>query len=555
MARRTSFMTVITRTAREMERQQRRAIREREQQVKALQRAHEKAARERAKLAAQVAKNQKEQEKERQRQYTASREADIELKNAELDDRIATLESVLSTTLEIDDYIDLDELKEKPEYPPLEILSQYTSPVAEPEFSAYEPPAPTGISAYLPNVRSRYASEFEIAKKRYEADLAKAREREAFRLKRIAEIKAAHAESVAKIDAEIKEQHSEIEEFKGRLEQGSVEAILDYFRLVLESSVYPDDFPQQAKLAYIAESRQLVIEYDLPTLDIVPEEASFKYVKARDEITSTSRAASQRKALYASLIAQVTLRTIHEVFEADRGRFVDTVVFNGHVDVVDKATGRDIRPCLVTLRTTKDVFGALDLSRVDPQLCLKNLNAGVSQNPSELAPVRPVLEFNMVDPRFVEEVDVMSSLDTRPNLMELSPTEFESLITNLFHKMGLEARTTQASRDGGVDCVAWDPRPIFGGKVIIQAKRYKNTVGVSAVRDLYGTLQNEGASKGILVTTSGYGKAAYEFAQNKPLELLDGSNLLYLLAEHAEIDARIEIPDSWIEPEYDTPSA
>jgi len=57
-----------------------------------------------------------------------------------------------------------------------------------------------------------------------------------------------------------------------------------------------------------------------------------------------------------------------------------------------------------------------------------------------------------------------------------------------------------------------DNRPIFGGKVTIQAKRYKNTVGVSAVRDLFGTLQNEGASKGTLVTTSGYGKAAFEFA-------------------------------------------
>lgn len=43
-----------------------------------------------------------------------------------------------------------------------------------------------------------------------------------------------------------------------------------------------------------------------------------------------------------------------------------------------------------------------------------------------------------------------------------------------------------ASRDGGVDCVAFDPRPIFGGKVVIQAKRYKGTVGVSAVRDLFG---------------------------------------------------------------------
>ncbi len=38
--------------------------------------------------------------------------------------------------------------------------------------------------------------------------------------------------------------------------------------------------------------------------------------------------------------------------------------------------------------------------------------------------------------------------------MELTPSEFESLITNLFEKMGLETRQTQASRDGGVDCVA-----------------------------------------------------------------------------------------------------
>jgi hypothetical protein len=75
--------------------------------------------------------------------------------------------------------------------------------------------------------------------------------------------------------------------------------------------------------------------------------------------------------------------------------------------------------------------------------------------------------------------------------------------------MGLETRQTQASRDGGVDCVAFDPRPIFGGKVVIQAKRYKNTAGVSAVRDLFGTMQGE--FKGILVTTSGYGQAAAPF--------------------------------------------
>jgi restriction system protein len=132
--------------------------------------------------------------------------------------------------------------------------------------------------------------------------------------------------------------------------------------------------------------------------------------------------------------------------------------------------------------------------------------------------------------------------------MELTPNEFENLITNLFQKMGLETRQTRPSRDGGVDCVAYDPRPILGGKVVIQAKRYKNTVGVSAVRDLFGTVHNEGASKGILVATSGYGQASFEFAEGKPLELLSGSNLLYLLSEHAGIEARIEPPEDWVDP-------
>ncbi|MNW00747.1 Mrr restriction system protein [compost metagenome] len=90
-----------------------------------------------------------------------------------------------------------------------------------------------------------------------------------------------------------------------------------------------------------------------------------------------------------------------------------------------------------------------------------------------------------------------------------------------------------------MDAVAFDTRPILGGKVVIQAKRYRDTVGVSAVRDLYGTMMNEGATKGILVCTSGYGVDAYKFSQDKPIELIDGGGLLYLLREHAGVEARI----------------
>jgi restriction system protein len=125
--------------------------------------------------------------------------------------------------------------------------------------------------------------------------------------------------------------------------------------------------------------------------------------------------------------------------------------------------------------------------------------------------------------------------------------DFEHLVREIFENEfsanGGEVKVTQASKDGGVDAVAFDPDPIRGGKIIIQAKRYTNTVGVSAVRDLYGTVMNEGATKGILVTTSDYGPDAYGFAKDKPLTLLNGANLLHLLEKHGH-KAKIDLKEA-----------
>jgi restriction system protein len=447
-------------------------------------------------------------------------------RNEQLDERVADLAGILTATFDVDSRLDLETLKtvvDPPQFDPEALAASF--PLA---------PPPKGLRRLVPGAMKRHRELVERHKEVVDTMLAQAR--------------AEHQESVRQLEKEASDHNAEIDRFRISLEAGEPDAIVQYFHMVLERSPYPDGFPNRSKAAYVPESKQLVIEYDLPPLSVVPTEGAFRYVKVKDEILSTPRPARQRTALYASIVAQVALRVIHEVFWADRRGMLDVVVFNGHVDTVDRATGKPARPCLVTVRTTRETFLALDLSNVEPAACLRGLNASVSKSPAELVPVRPVLEFNMVDPRFIEETDVLTTLDKRPNLMELTPSEFENLITNLFERMGLETRLTQASRDGGVDCVAYDPRPIFGGKVVIQAKRYKNTVGVSAVRDLFGTLQNEGASKGILVTTSGYGKAAFEFAEGKPLELLSGSNLLYLLAKHAGVEAKIEPPDDWQDP-------
>ncbi len=117
-------------------------------------------------------------------------------------------------------------------------------------------------------------------------------------------------------------------------------------------------------------------------------------------------------------------------------------------------------------------------------------------------------------------------------LLEMNPTAFEQLVAELMRRMGLRTEHTGMSGDGGVDCVAYDDRPVVGGKVIMQVKRYSNTVNPSVVRDLFGTVHASGATKGVLVTTSGFGPESREFAQGKPLELIDGAQLDTLLRQY-----------------------
>ena len=485
-------------------------------------------------------------DKEAKRRYAEARAAEAQSLNDDLAATVSALERLLAATLGVDDHIDFESLKERAEIPPFQ-PGAVGSPIPGPTFTA--PEAPTGLRKLMPGAAAKHEAAVDAARAEYEAALAAWRSEEADRVAKLETMQAEHDRRVAEIVEQTEMQHAAVDAFRSAVDQAQPDAVVEYFNLVLEASAYPDGFTKSRRLAYVPDSRQLVLEYDLPTIDGVPAVREYRYIKARDEIASAARPATQRRALYASIVAQTSLRCVHELFEADRQGLIDTIVYNGMVDSIDKRTGHPARTCLVTLRTTRDRFAELDLKNVDPAECLKGLNAGVSRNPAELAPVRPVLEFDMVDDRFVEEADVLSGLDQRPNLMDLTPGEFESLITNLFETMGLDTRQTRPSRDGGVDCVAFDPRPVLGGKVVIQAKRYKNTVGVSAVRDLFGTVHNEGAAKGILITTSGYGKASFEFAQSKPLELLDGTNLLYLLREHAGIEARIEPPEDWVDPE------
>jgi restriction system protein len=172
---------------------------------------------------------------------------------------------------------------------------------------------------------------------------------------------------------------------------GEPAGIAAHVESVLTALPLPRCVKPKAKVAYFPDSRQLVVEYELPTVDVVPKAKSYRYVKSRETVVEKARPASQVKALYRSTIAQLTLLCLATVLECDSERHVDVVVFNGVVDTLDPRSGQPIRPCLITVQVTADTFAEINLEHADPSACLKHLSATVSQNPTELVPVRPLL--------------------------------------------------------------------------------------------------------------------------------------------------------------------
>ena len=84
-----------------------------------------------------------------------------------------------------------------------------------------------------------------------------------------------------------------------------------------------------------------------------------------------------------------------------------------------------------------------------------------------------------------------------------------------------------------------DPRPLFGGAVVIYAERGK-AVGAATAAGLAEEVAAAGATKGILVAIDGFDVEVHEAVAGRPIELLDGPALLNLLAEHSRVKARIE---------------
>jgi superfamily II DNA or RNA helicase len=123
---------------------------------------------------------------------------------------------------------------------------------------------------------------------------------------------------------------------------------------------------------------------------------------------------------------------------------------------------------------------------------------------------------------------------TIESLGQISPQQFERLITNLYEKMGYQVKLTPQTRDQGIDIYAKRVSESGTESLAIQCKHYPNgTVGVEHARSLYGVIQDQPSiTRGVLITTGSFSRECKEFTKGKRLELFNVNYVCGLLEKY-----------------------
>jgi len=527
----------------EIQRERMRQQRLRDQDFRAFRQAEERTQRERFKAQKAAARKAAVDLTEAKRLYREDRKAEAEEMSRAVQDQVTELDGVLAAGTRTSPLPIFRSLKQQETYPPFDAGS-LGEPLPPPLWEQFAPDPPSGFrrragSARYVREEQEARAAFDGARRRHAAAEIRRREQLAERQE---DYRAASAEAIS----QAREHNEGIDEFARDFRAGDSESVARFCTLVLDSSAYPDDFPHQTRVIYRPEPREVVVEWELPPQSVIPVERGYKYVATRDVIDPVDRPEQEIKERYANLIARVTLRTIHEVLVSTPASVVDAVTFYGYVSAIDPGTGQPSRPLLLNVTALRAKFETFVLAALDPIACLKGeLTALVSPHPYDLEPVRPMVNFDslLAQFKFVAGADVIAGLDSRQDLLAISPFEFETFAKQLFEAMGMKSWKTQDIKDDGVDAVAVSEAPVFGGLCVIQAKRSRYAVGIDVVRALAGTMEDKHATKGVVITTSWVTKDGHAFAtRHGRIEIMECDHLKYLCKEHLGLDVLISLP-------------
>jgi restriction system protein len=137
--------------------------------------------------------------------------------------------------------------------------------------------------------------------------------------------------------------------------------------------------------------------------------------------------------------------------------------------------------------------------------------------------------------RFLKGKTVPRQVKDLNEVDKMSGLEFEQFLVPLFEKLGYQAHVTKGSGDFGADLVLHRKHK----KIVVQAKRYSKTIGVSAIQEIVAAKGYYNASGAMVVTNNYFTPAAENLAQANKVRLLDRDELIYMMNNDIKTSSRV----------------
>ena len=295
-------------------------------------------------------------------QYFANRAAEADRRSRELADRVAELRSLLERGLRRNPRVDLTALRAEFD-PPAPDLGAVGWRAVPPDWARYEPPPPSVVDRLAGGTRHR--QQVAAARAAYEAARADYERAEAERQLRFDEARRRYVTRLAEERRRVDEHNRSVDAFLAALRRREPAAVSRYLRMVLAAMPLPAGFPRAVEVAWP------VVRFELPGPEVVPAARAVLYLRHTDELRELPRPAEEVAALYRSVLAQVALLCLRDLFVADPG--LDAVTFSGHVrgaEVLRVDTRRAAVEALAGRELPAEVAVAT-LSTLDPETELR----------------------------------------------------------------------------------------------------------------------------------------------------------------------------------------
>ena len=361
--------------------------------------------------ARKVAMDERRRARDDKKQELEDNLGEAEERTAEAQAALNELRGVLAAALRVDSRVDWAAMMQPPFSQPRPKERPFVPLPPEPMFNPNEWRQRKGlVTALVPFLAKRAEAtartEFDAAHaKWHERTVATTATNETIYSENLRDFEDWQRRAAAYEEARMKHNAS-VEQARGAYQSLNPDAILDYCDSVLSRSQYADCFPKEFELDYRGPAKTLVVEYQVPAPDNLPRLESVKFSRTKGDFIEAELTKRELEQLYSDVIFQLTIRTVHELFEADVVRALDTVIFNGNVRALNAGTGHQEDRCILSVRAGRAALEAINLRHIEPRACFESLGGVAGAKMLDCGAVKPLGVIDRSEERFASAQDV-----------------------------------------------------------------------------------------------------------------------------------------------------